>query len=368
MTDIESIPAAAEKTYRSQLTLLLLLVLAFTFQWSFKANHPDLYLPQVAIATPIEAAVESVPLSLRRFVAGTLWMRADEYMHFGPTRKLARDFLATFMAGSYAGNTDIIPLIQLALVFYPQFIDGYELLAINLCMFLQRFEEGLRVLQHGIILNKNFPEVHELYGTIGYIRYHVEKYDARYTKNIEVAKRYFEAATQMFSANPGEKRVDVMRPENYHIHLARIYVELGLPQKAVTEWDLSGLDPDSSDLLAIYLAKVRRGETVPRLPEDLPEFALLDKGSPDATESPKQENMYEASSEIKPILDSEGHPRPMANLSGNDDEHEHSDEEEARRHALEAYGPKRDMTVFHRVVAQISVLCLAGMFFWVRRV
>lgn len=367
MTPTDSMPATAEETYRPHLILLLLLVLAFTFQWSFKANHPDLYLPQVAISTPIEAAVESVPLSLRRFVAGYLWMRADEYMHFGPTRKLARDFLATFMAGSYAGNTDIIPLIQLALVFDPQFIDGYELLAMNLCMFLHRFEEGIRELQYGIILNKNLPEVHELYGTIGYIQYHVQKYDARYTRNNEIAKRYFEAASQVYGNNPGEKRVDVMRPENYHLHLARIYVEQGLLQKAVKEWDLSGLDPNSTDLLAIYLAKVRRGEPVPRLPEDLPEFKQLDKGPIDLPGPPKAENIYAASSEIQPIQDPEGHPRPIANLSGQND-HEDSSEEEARQHAMEIYGSNRDMTVFYRVIAQISVLFLAGMFFWVRRV
>lgn len=367
MTATDSMPAAARGIYQSQLILLLLLVLAFTFHWSYKAHYPDLYLPQVTIGTPIDAAVEAVPLSLRRFVAGYLWMRADEYMHFGPTRKLARDFLATFMAGSYAGNTDIIPLIQLALVFDPQFIDGYELLAMNLCMFLHKFEEGVCVLQHGIILNKNLPEVHELYGTIGYIQYHVEKYDGRYTRNNDVAKRYFEAASDAYMKNPGEKRVDVMRPENYHLHLARIYVEQGLLQKAVTEWDLSGLDPDSPDLLAVYLAKVRRGEPVPRLPEDLPEFKRLDEGPADVSTAPKEENRYAARSEIQPVQDPEGHPRPMANLSDQNG-HEHSNEEEARQHAMEIYGTKRDMTVFHRVVAQISVLFLAGVFFWVRRV
>lgn len=366
MTATDSMPATAGEPYRSSLLLLLVLVLAFTFQWSFKAHHPDHYLPQVAIGTPIDAAVESVPLSLRRFVAGYLWMRADEYMHFGPTRKLARDFLATFMAGSYAGNTDIIPLIQLALVFDPQFIDGYELLAMNLCMFLHKFEDGIRVLQHGIILNKNFPEVHELYGTIGYIRYHVEKYDARYTRNNEIAKRYFEAASQMYEKNPGEKREDVMRPENYHLHLARIYVEQGFLDKAVAEWDLSGLDPDSPDLLAVYLAKVRRGEQVPKLPEYLPEFKQLDKGLIDDPGAPKEENVYAARSEVQPIQDQDGHPRPMANLS-NQNGQEDVSEEEARQHAMEIYGSKRDMTVFHRVVAQISILFLAGMFFWVRR-
>ncbi|MBF0407829.1 MAG: hypothetical protein HQM10_10770 [Candidatus Riflebacteria bacterium] len=340
----------------STLFLVFLIVISFTFQWTFKASYPDLYLPDVSIETPIDAAVEAIPISFRRFVAGYLWMRADEYMHFGPTRKLARDFLAGFTAGSYAGNTDIIPLIQLALMFDPQFIDGYEILAMNLCMYLNRFKEGIRTLQHGIIANKLLPGVHELYGTIGYIYFHIEKYDTRHSRNIESALKYFGEALLKYEKNPGEKRVDVMRPGNYHLHRSRIFVEKGMNDKALEEYKLSGLDLNSQDLLAVYLSKFQRGEQVPCLPEDLPEYKLLEI-EPDLPK-PVPNN------QVKPTLDSEGHPKPPSSIA--DTESLPSDEEQ-REHAMEAYGPKRDNSVFYRVIGQICFMFISGGILWIRR-
>ena len=149
------------KKIRSRFVFLLLLALAFATNWSLPNRS---VLPQTSINSD-NWVKQFVPERLRSFVAAYFWSKADTLMHRGPV--VAN--LQKFQAGSYAGNTDILPLLELVIAIMPEETAPYQLLARNLANHLDLRDQGLRVLQQGIINNQQNPVVHELYAAVAFL-------------------------------------------------------------------------------------------------------------------------------------------------------------------------------------------------------
>lgn len=249
----------------------LLLSLAFTGQWTIKAEFWNIYYSEEPTDSLSELFLDKIPRQARDLAADYFWLTADEYMHFGSSKKVRERFLA----GSYAGNTEILPLIELAIFLDPQHIDAYGILSQNLAMYLNRYIEGIRLLQRGILTNKHSPRLHELYGNVAYCYAFIESYNNEGRKNDRaVALRYLNEAIKAYekwdSIGKTPPKDPVMNPTTYQILRSRFLVEAGQQNDALTAWNKSGLELQSSnDLLAKYLRKVEKGEPVPRLPEDL---------------------------------------------------------------------------------------------------
>lgn len=248
--------------------IVLLGVLSWTALWTFKFHFSDWQDPLVNGSLK-EAVFQSLPRPIRVIGADLCWITADEYVHFGGSKKHGQKFLA----GSYAGNTEILPMLQLAVQLDPTFFEVFQVLCHNLAMYLDRFQEAIGILQTGIQKNPESPRLHELYGTIAYFYYFVNRYTMSVQKNADAAYRYLEAAIASYkSVGSPPPYSPTLSPRFYNMVRSRIFVEKGDLKMALAAWRDSG-DPleSSDDLLGIYLAKYARGEAVPPLPEDLPE-------------------------------------------------------------------------------------------------
>ncbi len=253
---------------RPAFLLGLLLCLAFAVQWTTRAWYWQAISFEAGTDDLAELALEAVPAQVRRLGADVLWLRADEYMHFGPSRR----YRGAFLAGSYAANTEILPLLELVIRLDPTHFEAYAILAQNLAFYLDRFVPAVRLLQRGILHNRGHPLVHELYGTIAYCLAFVKSYDATRENDRGAALRYLDAALAAFARAglPASAAGEVLNPVNYQIWRARFLVEHGRRDAALQAWMAAGqpLGP-SGGLLGEYLERVALGQAVPALPEDL---------------------------------------------------------------------------------------------------
>ncbi len=263
-------PEAGERParVRAGFVLALLLALAFTVQWTARARFWRFTLADEPPGSLGQIVLDAVPRQVRRLGADFLWLRADEYMHFGPSRR----YRGAFLAGSFAANTEILPLLELAIRLDPSHFEAYGILAENLALYLDRFVPAVRTLQEGILANRNHPGVHELYGSIAYCYGFVKSYDVTKENDRRVALRYLDAALAaaaragVASETPGQ----TLNPVNYQVMRARFLVEQGRRDEALAAWLAAGqpLGP-AGGLLGDYLGRVAAGEPVPALPEDL---------------------------------------------------------------------------------------------------
>jgi len=281
----------AARPCRPLFVLALLLSMCVSVQWSLRAGWWETIYPDVPALELGEACLEAVPRQLRSIVADACWLRADEYMHFGPTRRLA----ARFIPGSYAGNTEIMPLLELAISLDPNHIDAYSLIVQNLSLHLGRFTDGLRLLQSGILANRGNPRIHELYGTGAHLWGFRESYNVPEPNNRLAALRYAEKALALYR-DPGDDPLadPIMVPRTYAIWKSRFLVDLGRRKDAVQAWKAANLPLSiEGGLLGEYLRMVDAGQPVPALPEQLlppaepvPATATLQPGQPPAEPSP----------------------------------------------------------------------------------
>lgn len=253
---------------RAGFILALLLVLAFTVLWTARARFWRFTLTDEPPGSLGQLVLDAVPWQVRRLGADFLWLRADEYMHFGPSRR----YRGAFLAGSFAANTEILPLLELAIRLDPAHFEAYGILAENLALYLDRFVPAVRTLQEGILANRDHPGVHELYGSIAYCYGFVKSYDVKKENDRQVALRYLDAAlaaaarSGVASETPGQ----TLNPVNYQVMRARFLVEQWRRDEALAAWRAAGqpLGP-AGGLLGDYLGRVAAGEPVPALPEDL---------------------------------------------------------------------------------------------------
>lgn len=197
-----------------------------------------------------------IPERLRGFVAARLWEQADLYMHVGPSQIEAN----SFVAGSYAGNTDLLPLLHAITLLVPHELAPWQLLATNLGLHLQRQEEAVRLLQQAIHHNRNHPEIHELYATIASIRMFNQETSIEQKRS---ALKYLQKAidTFIFSRRSFDDHSPGLNIRSYFILRSRLEVELGYPRAALKSWEKSGLPltPDQGRLASMLLLYRDRG-------------------------------------------------------------------------------------------------------------
>ncbi len=230
------------------LIILLLFTLAFSANFFLKAGA-------VVDYSKVEASAMQrfVPERLRSFLAGYLWARADSMMHSGPMG----DVPQSYQAGSYAGNTDIIPLLQLILTIMPEESAPYQLLARNLAIHLKMPDQAIKVLQLGIFHNRGNASLHELYASAAHIRIFTR--DSTGKRRLDSALKYISRAILELKNQPGVASLMSSSDPSfsiagYSIFKARILIELNRTSQAFAAWKESGLKLDEeNDRLAEVL-------------------------------------------------------------------------------------------------------------------
>ncbi|MEW6708504.1 MAG: hypothetical protein AB1403_01670 [Candidatus Riflebacteria bacterium] len=232
---------------RNSLLAILLLVCAFSCQVYSPAFFAD---PQTAMLTRL------IPESLRGFVAARLWEQADRYMHSGPSR-IEKD---RFAAGSYAGNTDLLPLLRAVTVLVPDENRPWQLLATNLGRYLGEKEQAIRLLQEAIRINRRSSEIHELYAAVASIKMFAGKPDLEEKRS---AIKYLNEAIKTFvlSGKAADDHLPGLNLQAYFVLRSRLELEIGFPRSALETWEKSGLPltQDQGRLASMLLAFRDRG-------------------------------------------------------------------------------------------------------------
>ena len=246
--------------------IALLLVLTFTAQWSLKAHHWELVFPDEPTSDLSEAILEAIPKQAKTMVADACWLQADEYMHFGPSKRLPQ----VFRGGAYAGHTEMLPLLQLIVMLDPQHIDACVILVQSLSLHLKKFDEGMRTLQKVILANKKNPRVSELYGAAAHMMGFRNSYGPE-ANNRDAALRYIDKALATWQPPKNGAEADpILTPTAYATWKARFLVDKGLNKEALATWRAAGLPMgEENGLLAKYLTMVAYGLPVPKSPDDL---------------------------------------------------------------------------------------------------
>ena len=109
-------------------------------------------------------ALQILPERLRAFIAARFWEKADHLMHKGPSVSGQ-----SFAAGSYAGNTDIIPYLKSVIALCPEETAPYRLLASNYAYHLGMRSDALSLLEDAFYNCENSKYLHELYASAAFI-------------------------------------------------------------------------------------------------------------------------------------------------------------------------------------------------------
>ncbi len=226
----------------------------------------------------VSPVVRFVPERLRSFVAARFWAKADELMHRGPFPGSRQQFVA----GSLNGNSDIVPLLYAVIAIMPEELAPYQLLSRCLAGLQAEGRESLQVLQQGIISNPGHPAVHELYAAAAWLVI----FSGGGRPAMISASRYLERAVRLYSHEAIKLSSDpAFNAAAYQTLLARLYLELDDPQKALQAWQKSGLNLDGAhDRLAVVLKTYRDSG---RLPDEKFPSILAEKhqaGVPEETE------------------------------------------------------------------------------------
>ncbi|MGM0600396.1 MAG: hypothetical protein ACQETH_11355 [Candidatus Rifleibacteriota bacterium] len=243
-------------TRRKILIASLFLVIAFCFRLSQFPHLPGFNRQNLMSVV--------VPERLRGFLAARLWEKADDYMHAGPSPNKAEPFTA----GSYAGNTDILPLLEIITRLVPDEPAPWLLLADNFARYLGSFDRAIDLLQKAIIYQPEIRKIHQFYAAIAYLKVFAQTPDTRAKKS---ALKYLQAAIKKFDQTSKKPPMPGYNLESYFILSARLYLEIGEPEIAVKAWENTKL-PLSSDQgkLSSLLIKYRKTGQIP----DLNEFKI----------------------------------------------------------------------------------------------
>lgn len=251
---------------------LLLLAIAISGQFSIKARYWNQYYPETVIIDYNDLLLQSLPEQLKSLSAGLLRLTADEYMHIGPYKKARQNFIA----GSFGGNTEIMGLLKLALYLEPSHIETYEIMSQNLAMYLDRFEDAIRLIQQGILANRSSADLHKLYAAAAYCYGFAESYTYDSPKPIKndraIALNYLDAAIKSYQANftlIGTDSYDVFANlGNYYVLKSRFLIDIGRKYEAFAAWQHVPTG-NRTGLIATYFSLMEQGVEVPDSPEKL---------------------------------------------------------------------------------------------------
>jgi hypothetical protein len=214
---------------------------------------------------------KNVPERLRSFLAGYFWARAEKLMHNGPVG----DIRQGFQAGSYAGNTDIMPALQMVILLMPEEPAPYQLAAANLSRYLDQPVQGLRLLQHFIIMNPQHPAIHELYASAAFLKIFAMGSPDDQTRIS--ALKYLDRAIAAIGDSAAEYSSDpAFDKKNYAILKARLLLEMNEPQQALKAWEASGEALEKSEDRIAHLLRDYRDRGIIPQRGDFPEM-----GSPE---------------------------------------------------------------------------------------
>ncbi|MDD3146350.1 MAG: hypothetical protein PHD82_03525 [Candidatus Riflebacteria bacterium] len=266
--------AAKHARCRPFFLLTLLLVTASSFNWQLQA----IFSGWPTQTDNGKHLLQFVPERLRSFVAARFWARADEMMHRGSLPGSQQQYIA----GSYSGNSDIVPLLQVVITLMPEELAPCQLLSRCLAS-LGSVDAGLRVIQNSILGNQGHISLHELYASAAYLK--LFSGDKPGLNEIRSASRYLEKAAAIydnaavkFSSDPA------FNASSYQVLLARLYLELDQPETALQAWAKSGQDLDASqDRLAVLLRGFRDNGSLPE--EKFPAFLNASAGQEEPSSS-----------------------------------------------------------------------------------
>ena len=210
-------------------SLLFLSIIFLLF--SLIAFH---FLPKQTYDSNI-GVLQILPERLRAFIAARLWEKADHLMHKGPVVTGQ-----TFAAGSYAGNTDIIPYLKMVIALCPEETAPYRLLASNYAYHLGMKKEALELLERAFSNCVKSKHLHELYASAAFIHlFTLESIDSKNRKkDLEKAEKYINMAISSY--NDSTNLPDpVFKLNNYYIVKARILWESDKPKQALEAWQMN---------------------------------------------------------------------------------------------------------------------------------
>ncbi len=213
--------------------------------------------------TQIPAIVKIIPERLRSLIAAGLWERADHLMHKGPVFAKQQ-----FYAGSYAGNTDIVPLLKMVIALCPAETAPYRLLASNYAFHLNMKEEALKLIDKALKTNEINKRTHELYASKAFILLFSNQNKKNNKEYLQNAAQNLKQAINTYSEDD-ELSDPAFKRENYYVVLARIHWDLGEPAKALEYWNKSNLSLNTSDLLAKLLKEYNETGNYQPLRSDL---------------------------------------------------------------------------------------------------
>jgi len=257
----------------SVLSALMLLAMALSAQHLMKSRYWEYYYPEVQVANFADIVLQTIPGQIKSFVAGVLRITADEYMHIGPTKKAKQNFVA----GSFAGNTEIMSLLELSVILEPTNTDMYAVMSHNLALYLNRFDDAIKLLHRGIQANKNAPDLHKLYGAAAYCYGFAKKPSfaapAEVKKYREIAVNYLDAAIKSYLAN--EHRMspymhdDFANLQNYYVMQSRFLADVGRKSEALAAWQKVS-EARQISFLGHYFTMLQQEEiAMPDFPDDL---------------------------------------------------------------------------------------------------
>ena len=200
--------------------------------------------------------LQILPERLRGFIAARLWEKADHLMHKGPVVSGQE-----FVAGSYAGNTDIIPYLKMVIALCPEETAPYRLLASNYANHLGMKTEALELLERAFSNCVKSKHLHELYASAAFIHlFTMESKDSdNHKKDLEKAEKYIDMAIAAYD-NSANLPDPVLKLNNYYIVKARILWELGKPEQALESWQMVSNNnlENTNDKLAKVLLKYKQ--------------------------------------------------------------------------------------------------------------
>jgi tetratricopeptide (TPR) repeat protein len=237
---------------------ILVLAIAFASQWYFKANYSIDYFPNHHGNAFVTRAVKFIPYRIRTMISGLCWNYADEYMHEGPSKRMPQ----TYVPGSYAGNTEIVSFLNAIVLLTPDQLAPYTVLSRNLSRYLDRYKDGLRILQHGILMNSDKEWVFELYAAIVFQVVFDSKRGDYMNKRVrnEIGLKYVEKAIEKYPKKY-EPSDPAMSLKNLQILKARLLVENDRTAEALKFWKRSNLGFNKANgMIAEFLRRFESGE------------------------------------------------------------------------------------------------------------